>query len=173
MFYLHIASPVVGLVINVATQIVGFRYVKGWGLLRWVFSGFVAGFAALLFVEMGYALTAHSGLLESIGEITLGAMTYSALGYCYFHFVNLGETARRIRILTELWESGDGLSRNEILERYDASHIVNVRLQRMINKKQIIVENGRYYIGKPIMLYMARAIVMMKLVLLRRRSELG
>ena len=93
--------------------------------------------------------------------------------YCYFHFVNLGETARRIRILTELWESGDGLSRNEILERYDASHIVNVRLQRMINKKQIIVENGRYYIGKPIMLYMARAIVMMKLVLLRRRSELG
>jgi hypothetical protein len=42
----------------------------------------------------------------------------------------------------------------------------------MINKKQIIVHNDRYYIGKPIMLYMARAIVMMKLVLLRRRGEL-
>lgn len=172
MFYLHIGSPVVGLVINVGTQVVGFRYVRRWGLLRWVFSGFVGGFAALLAVEMGYAFSAQAGLLESIGEIALSAMTYTALGYCYFHFINLGETARRIRILTELWESGDGLSRNEILERYDASHIVDVRLQRMINKKQIIVQNGRYYIGKPIMLYMARAIVIMKLVLLGRRGEL-
>ena len=172
MFYLHISSPVVALLINVVTQVVGFRYVKGWGLLGWVFGGFVAGIAALLLIEMGYAFTAESGVLESMGEITLSAMTYTALGYCYFHFINLGETARRIRILIELLESGDGLTRNEILERYDASHIVNVRLQRMINKKQIIVHNDRYYIGKPIMLYMARAIVMMKLVLLRRRGEL-
>jgi hypothetical protein len=59
-----------------------------------------------------------------------------ALGYCFFHFINLGETACRIRILIELSESDYGLSRNEILERYDASYVVNVRLQRMINKKR-------------------------------------
>ena len=29
------------------------------------------------------------------------------LGYCYFHFVNLGETARRVRIVRELWQSED------------------------------------------------------------------
>jgi hypothetical protein len=171
MFYLHICSPVVGLLINVLTQVVGFRYAKRWGLLKWVLFGFFGGLVALLSIEMGYAFTSKYGLVESIGQVTLSTITYIALGYCYFHFINLGETARRIRILIELSESDHGLSRNEILERYDASHIVNVRIKRMINKKQIIVRDGRYYIGKPIMLYIAKTIVMMKLLLLRRRGE--
>jgi hypothetical protein len=171
MFYLHIASPVVGLVIYVFTQVTGYRYAKRWGLLRWVFTGFAGGFVALLSIEMGYSFTAKSGFLESMGQITLSTVTYIALGYGYFHFINLGETARRVRILIELWESDDGLSRNEILERYDAAHIVKVRLQRMINKRQIVVQNDRYYIGKPIMLYIAEAIVMMKVILLGRTGE--
>jgi hypothetical protein len=84
----------------------------------------------------------------------------------------LGETARRVRILRELWESQDGLSVDELLMRYNASEIFGIRLQRMISNEQIQLRNGRYYIGKPVMLYMAKAIVMMKLILLKRRGEL-
>ena len=60
---------------------------------------------------------------------------------------------------------------DELLERYNASIIINVRLKRMVNKNQIVLRDGRYYIGKPIMLYMAKAVVMMKLFLLGKKSE--
>jgi len=171
MFYLHVFSPLVGLLANVITQMSGCRYGKRSGLLRWVFIGFLGGFVTVLAIEAGYTFTTESTLVESIGRLMLSTITYMTLGYCYFHFINLGETARRIRILRELLESEHGLSRNEILDRYNASDILNIRLQRMINNKQIVLRNERYFIGKPVMLYMAKAIVMMKIVLLCKRGE--
>jgi hypothetical protein len=141
------------------------------GLLRSIFMGFLSGYVAVLTIEVAYGLAAKLALPEFIGQITLSTISYVALGYGYFHFINLGETARRVRILTELWESDGGLSMSELLERYDASDIINVRLQRMIHNKQIVLENGRYYIGRPIMLYMAKVMVMMKVILLKRRGE--
>ena len=109
--------------------------------------------------------------MECFAQLSLSTVTYIALGYCYFHFINLGETARRVRIAIELWESEIGLSMDEILKRYNALMIINVRLQRMISNKQIVHRDGRYYIAKPIMLYLAKAIVIMKLILLNKRSE--
>jgi hypothetical protein len=157
--------------INVFTQVAGWRYAKEWGLLRWVLTAFLGGFLIVVGIEAAYASTAQTTFTEFIGGLVLNSLTYIALGYCYFHFINLGETARRIRLLRELLESDDGLSRNEILQRYDASYILKVRLRRMVNNRQIIIRDNRYYIGKPIMLYLARIMVAMKLVLLGRRSE--
>ena len=94
-----------------------------------------------------------------------------SLEYCYFNFINLGETARRIRILRELYDSKKGLSMAEILERYNAKNIVEKRLSRLINHGQIIDKNDKYYIGNPIMLLIARIIVTMKLILLGKKSE--
>lgn len=171
MFYLHVFSPLVGLLANVITQMSGCRYGKKSGLLRWVFIGFLGGFLTVLTIEVGFSYATKPALAELVGQITLSTITYVTLGYCYFHFINLGETARRVRILRELLESEHGLSRNEILDRYNVSDILNIRLQRMINNKQIVLRNDRYFIGKPVMLYMAKAIVMMKIVLLCKRGE--
>ena len=110
--------------------------------------------------------------MEFLGQLSMVMVTYFALGYCYFHFINLGETARRIRILRELQESKNGLTLEGILKRYNALAIINVRLQRMISNKQIVLQAGRYYIGSPLMLYMAKTLIFFKWVLLRRRSEL-
>lgn len=93
------------------------------------------------------------------------------MGYCYFHFINLGETARRIRILRELYDRKEGLSMEEIFKRYNAKEIFERRIARLINNGQIIYKDGKYYIGKPIMLLMAKMIVTMKLILLREKSE--
>jgi hypothetical protein len=171
IFQLHILSPVFGLLTNVTIQLAGCRYAKQRGLLRSIFMGFLSGYVTVLTIEVAYCLAAKLPLLEFIGQIALSTISYVALGYGYFHFINLGETARRVRILTELWESEGGLSMNELLERYNASDIINMRLQRMINNKQIVLRHGRYYIGRPVMLYMAKAMVMMKLILLKRRGE--
>ena len=95
-----------------------------------------------------------------------------AHGYCYFHFINLGETARRVRIAIELWESEIGLSMDELIKRYSASDIINYRLQRMINNEQIVDRNGAYHIGKATMLWMAKLLVMMKLIFLGKNTSL-
>ena len=96
---------------------------------------------------------------------------YASLGYCYFHFINLGETARRIRILREIYDSKDGLTMEEILQKYNSKEIVDKRIGRLINNGQVLYKNGRYYIGNPTMLIITKIIVAMKLLLLGRRSE--
>ena len=95
------------------------------------------------------------------------------MGYCYFNYINLGETARRIRILREIYDSKEGLSMEEILKRYNAKEIIERRIKRLLKNRQIIYKDGKYYIGKPIMLVIAKIIVIMKVILLGKKSEFG
>ena len=171
IFHLHIASPIFGLFINVMSQLSVCRYSKKMGVLKSVFLGFFCGFLMLLIVETVYFFSTKSNVKVLSSQLALNIITYVALGYCYFHFINLGETARRIRIIRELWESKKGLSMDELLERYNALDIVNARIQRMIHNKQIVCRTNRYYVGKPIMLYIANLLVVMKLMLFNKKSE--
>ena len=92
-------------------------------------------------------------------------LIYALLGYCYFHFVNMGETARRIRILTELASTREGLSLREILERYSSKDIIDRRLARLVNSGQIKCENGRYYTGSAAVLTMAKFLAAAKKII--------
>jgi hypothetical protein len=168
IYWLHLTAPVVGLLINVIGQLCGCRYL---GLLRSVYVGFLIGVMGMMAIEIPFVFTTRPELKTLVGQIALNTITYGALGYCYFHFINLGETARRIRIIREIWESENGLSMGELRERYNASDIIRVRLQRMIRNRQIILRGDRYYIGKPILLYVAKIIGFMKLILLKRETE--
>ena len=79
--------------------------------------GFICGILSVFAVEIAFARTASRNGLDALGQILLNAVIYAALGYCYFHFINLGETARRIRIIRELYDAKTGLSPEEILNR--------------------------------------------------------
>ena len=65
----------------------------------------------------------------------------------------------------------NGLSEEEILQRYNAEEIVTKRLGRLIKNGQIICKNNRYYIGKPLMLFISKLIVSMKILVLSKKSE--
>ena len=173
MLNLHIFSAIIGLVVNVIVQICSFRYVRKLDLLISIFFGFIVGICTLLFVEWWYFTKIILPLSERIFSIFVNIITYFALGYGYFHFVNLGETARRIRILRELIDSENGLSINEIFQRYNARDIIEVRINRLIKNGQIICKNNRYYIGKPFVLWMAKIITTLKFIILGRRGEFG
>ena len=159
--------------VNVISQIIMTRYVKKFGLLTSVILGFLVGLAIVFTIEIAHTLTSNSPISEVIGALALNTITYGALGYCYFHFVNLGETARRVRIVRELLDSKDGLSMSEIFEHYDASEIIRVRLQRLLKNKQITLRNDRYFITKSMLLYITKIIIMMKIALLRKTSEIN
>ena len=149
--------PVAGLLVNVVVQVALSR--AGLPLLRSVFAGFAAGFAAVLLVS------GMSVLLP--GDI----LSYGAFGYCYFHFLTLGETARRIRLVRELYEKPEGLSEEELLARYNSRDILAVRMERLLGNGQIVLRGGRYFTGRPAMLLMARLITFLKVVVIGKKSE--
>lgn len=103
------------------------------------------------------------------------ALTYFVLAYCYIiGFFNLGESARRIRLLIELHQAGQrGLTLEEILSTYNGRMIVEVRLRRMITGGQIRERDGAYFTASPFMLAAARGLVWLKLAFLGSRTELG
>jgi len=155
---LQALSPIAGLAVNCAAQVLLCR--RSGKLLNSVYRGFAGGAAAC-------ALACGFGQ-----ELAPALVTYGALGYCYFHFINLGETARRIRIVRELAQAGEnGLTREELLARYNARTIVEARFARLLNNSQIIEKSGRLFPGKPAVLYMAWTILLMKRILLGRTSE--
>jgi hypothetical protein len=168
--YAHAGAPLLGLLVNAVVQIAWFRGAGGRGLLRSVFAGFGCGLIAVGATELAWAV-AERAWWESLGNLAVSGLTYAALGYCYFHFINLGETARRIRILRELWDSQGGMTMDELLQKYDAGQILDARIGRMIRNRQIVERGGRYHIAKPTLLCMARTLVTMKVVLLGRRGE--
>lgn len=169
--YMRAAIPIFGLAINVLSQMISFRILPERGLLNSVFLGFFSGFFILFIFEFYIFLQQFALTKESAAILIVHLVTYMSLGYCYLHFINLGETARRIRILRELFDAPDGLSLDEILRRYNAQEIIERRLQRLLKNSQIIVKNDIYYIGKPIMLWMARIVVAFKFILLDKKSE--
>lgn len=169
--YLEVLFPVIGLVINILFQVLGFRYIANIGLLKSIFLGFAVGLFSVITLETYGFFTMSKSEQDFIAIIIVNLMTYSALGYCYFHFVNLGETARRIRIMRELYDSEGGLSLGGILARYSAPDIVYKRVERLLNNGQISEKNGRYYVGSPVMLIMAKIMVAMKLIFLGKKSE--
>jgi hypothetical protein len=170
---MEVVTPIFGLIVNAFVQTFTFRCMKRIRLLKSVFIGFAAGLLGMLLIEMSLW---HEFLGVSSVDILCGLVvniiTYSLLGYCYFHFINLGETARRIRILRELYEHKEGLSKSEILERYNAKEIVEKRMNRLVNKHQIFLKNGKYYIGNRTMLLITKIIYTLKRMIFGKRAQM-
>lgn len=163
--------PIVSLLVNVMLQVFIFRTFLKRRLLKSIFIGFLAGFIFLILLQFSIIFSSSIKTSDFFGALILSLLTYSSLGYCYFHFINLGETARRIRILRELYEFKEGLTEEEILKRYNAREIVDKRLSRLLKNKQIILREGRYHIGNPIMFLIAKIMTGLKVLLLGKKSE--
>lgn len=165
MRFFAVLIPILGLAVNVFCQILGFRFLFKSKLLKSLFLGFLTG----LLTVIALSLLDKQFLL---GIFIVNSLTYICLGYCYFHFINLGETARRIRLIRELYDAGkNGLTQNEILKRYNAKQIIEIRLGRLLNNHQIIHRNHKYFIGNQAMLLIAKILILMKLLLLNKDSE--
>jgi len=168
MDYFNISIPLIAITGNITAQIFSYKYLLGRKLLRSEYFGFLWGVMILAVGEIfAYEGPAAEALALACANLTI----YACLAYCYFNFINMGETARRIRLLRELYDSGPGLNKEEILSRYNAEEVVGLRMRRLLNNHQIISRGGRYYVGSPVMLFIAKGIVLMKLAVLGKKSE--
>ena len=141
------------------------------GLLLSVVAG-AAVVAALLVPVLRDDLT-RLPALDAVGALVAALAAYALLAYCYvIGFFNIGESARRIRLLIELEAAGPrGLTLAEVLTAYNARMIVDARLERLLSGGQIAEVEGRYVLRSRVMLFAAKELVVIKIVLLRRRIE--
>ncbi|MFH1359727.1 MAG: hypothetical protein ABIJ41_01660 [Candidatus Omnitrophota bacterium] len=164
----YIYSPFFGLAVSIIVQVLILRFNSRFSLLKSMVIGFFCGFAGLMIIDIGYNVsTASRGELL----LNLNLFIYCLWANVYFHFVNMGETARRIRILRELYEASGGLTLDELLERYNAKGIIEKRIERLVHNDQIIFKEGKYYIKNRLLWLVAKMIISMKFIFLGKRSE--
>ncbi len=163
--YFIILIPLIGLALNSLSQVIIIRYIKKIGMLKSIISGFFIGLVSVIYLELSV-----QGRFLLIDFVT-NLLIYISLGYCYFHFINLGETARRIRILIEIYNSKSNLSLEEILSKYNAKLITDARLKRLVSNKQIKESVAKYYISNQTMVFFSKIINLMKLIILTRKNR--
>jgi len=153
---------------NVAGQITAYRLLKGSGrLFKSQMAGALIGGLALAVLlgtgPQGYAST---------DIITADVLLYASFCYVYFHWNNMGETARRIRMLRELAAAPEGLTFDDMVSRYSAREILERRLERLSAAGQIRETDGRLVLTSTTVLLSARLVGLAKLLIFGGRSEL-
>ena len=162
MELLYTYWTVAAVFVNVVTQIITVRYLRK-GLLASVCVGFVFGLAGCVVSCVYLALLAEK-LLDVAGFSLISVLTYLVISYCYFHFINLGETARRIRLLREISTFETSPTVAQLVKRYGASEIYQRRLERLVGSRQIKLANGRYVIGQSSMSLISRVMSGLRLL---------
>ena len=168
--YLKILTPVITFAINVILQISLRHIVPSLGFLKPMVLGFAISSLAVLMID--YHLL--SSMYSSFDLYSLMFINWLMLAFLNVAFVNvitLPNTGRRARFIAELSQSEDGLSEKELLDRYSSRDMVNIRLERLTSKKQVIFKDGRYYInGKPLVLLFAWITIALKLLFYGKKT---
>lgn len=99
--------------------------------------------------------------IDSLTELALAALysivVFNALAYAYFHLFNMSETARRIRILYEIYLAGV-LTQAGLESSYSSSVMLENRLERLLEMRQIKRISNLYFLDNRL-IYRAASIV--------------
>ena len=143
-----VAAPVVGLAIDTVSHLILVR------LRRWpspyppLVLAFVPGLVVMAAVSAWALAAMQVGIADFVGLATLNALTYGALGFGYFHFVNMGVASLRIRMLRELEDAGGALDRGRLTAGYNSTSVVALRIERLTKGEHFAVVDGLYHIGR-------------------------
>lgn len=151
-----VAAPVIGLGVYCIAQIAVARSWRGRTPYRSLAVGFAFGLLAVGMLAGWAARCMAAGLMDRIGYVTLDILTYLALAFGYFNFVNLTVASLRIRLLEELRTAGGALPTASLLATYDSRQVVAIRLARLVRAGHLLEKNGRLHIGRLPFLIVAR-----------------
>lgn len=169
-------APVFGLLIFAFVHVLLSRTVT-WPRPLAIFVSMMTGLGMVATLAWTFAQSAVAPdrASDRFGVAVVWGLTYLSFAYFYvFGFYNLGESARRIRLLIELYGAGErGMTLDELLTAYNARMIVEARLERLLTGGQIVRRKDRYFVAHPHMLYGAKALVQLKRLYLGANSEFG
>lgn len=163
--------PMASLAAYVVIHAVCSRLTQGRRHLFVLFAGFLAGLIFQTAAEIHLISGMEAGFPDKTGWFITDLLTYAALAYGYFGFVNLNFASLRIRMLKEILAAGkNGLGMNALMTIYNPDGILETRLGRLVNWGQLAEKNGKYLSGKNGFLTAAEIIDLVKLIVLGRRS---
>jgi hypothetical protein len=168
--YFTVASPFAALAVNVLTQVLLLRRSAGSRYMRSMLVGFSFGAVALCIVDV--LVVSHPPyLLDCLAEFAVRMLSYAGLSYCYFHFVNLGQSSIRVRIYSELVDNPMGLEIGALKQDYNETTLVETRLQRLTSSGDVVESDGRYFVGRYRLVVVARILFFAKQLILGKESE--
>lgn len=142
---LFVFAPFFGFGVNVLAEIALYKY-RRWGLVALIVGGFVAGGVSVAAIVVAALLiTQATSWPDSLAIVAAVFIVYGAGSFVLFAIINLGETSLRIRILQLLVEVPDGLTLAQVLNRYNDAKLREVRVERLLNNRQVSVIDGRLY----------------------------
>jgi hypothetical protein len=161
-----VLSPVAGLWVNCASQIVVARLARS----RSPYFSMALGIASGLLVTLG-AVTWSLARMESpwtdaIGFLVMNLAGYLALAFGYFNFVNLTIASLRIRMLEELQDAGGSLPRESMLAMYNTDHVIALRISRLLRGGHLVEREGRFYSGKMRFLLVGRVYNLLRWIII-------
>lgn len=143
--WLLTVAPIIGLGTNCLTHILcrkAFGFRTGYALV----CGFFLGLSVMAVVVAGN-LPAAISTGDLAGLWTALGLTYVALAFGFWAFLNLNMTSLRIRMLRELLHSDKGMSRAELFGRYSAEEFLRRRLARLERSGDLAPFEGQYSLG--------------------------
>lgn len=164
-------SPIAALAINMTVQIVGLRLRRGSHFFRSVVEGFFLGGLGFLIIEVLLIIDDQTQGDSVTTALLVNLPTYLALSYCYYSFVQLGQTSIRLRMYSEIASRATGVTIEEMEREYDENALTDMRLQRLIESGDILEKNGRYFIGRRRLLLVVHIIFAAKHIFLGKKSE--
>lgn len=99
--------------------------------------------ALLWVVHIRHVYTQAGGIYTIIYTLVV----YNALAYSYFHVFNMSDTARRIRILYEIY-TVNKIKVHTLTAKYGAKEMLDNRLERLLATRQIKLIGNRYVLDK-------------------------
>jgi len=95
-------------------------------------------------------------------------LVYNSIAYSYFHVFNMSDTARRIRLLIAV-QLKEIIRDKDIAETYATTDMVNQRIERLVNMRQLATnKEGRYIINNRFLLRVSFCIDLWKKMLCLR-----
>lgn len=168
---LLVLSPVLGLGVSCVSHVILSRLRVGRAPYEPLVNGFLTGFAAMI-VMTAIALRDLAVPATDAAALTvLNGLIYSALGWCYFHFVNLGIASLRIRVLEEIAEAGSVLPVDVLRRRYDDTRMAETRIQRLLAGGHLVVRGERFHSGASRFLLTARMFEVLRRLIIGARFD--
>ncbi len=151
-----VLAPIAGLAGYCLSQIAIAHALPGRSPYVSLTRGFFVGFAAMAATTAAGVVRMQAGIADGTGFGLLNLLTYLALAFGYFNFVNLTIASLRIRLLEEILDAGGGLSAERLGAAYNASSVVGLRLDRLVRGGHLVERDGRLVIGRRRFMVVAR-----------------
>lgn len=163
-------APVAGLALNALSQIAGV-HILHLKLSHSIVAGVLFGLAitvAVILLELAASPPDYPGLVDIC---SVGILTYLALAFGFWTFLNLNITSLRIRALRMMLRAGGSVELDDLRVRYGADERLSRRLERLRSGGQIRLEGNRWRLNSWEVLLIARCVDVLRLIVIPTRND--